>query len=287
MRRIFTTQMAYAEGLSKEALRWKVATGTVIRISRGVFIDGPDRPSHLEVALASVVVTGGIACGTLAARLHGLDSVELAPPFVAVVHGRALRRKVKRLPADVPTVEVSGFPCTDGLQTLVDLADSTDDSKFEQALESALRKRIVEPGTIDAVVRSSFDGVKRMRRVWATRPHGAPPTESLLETLMVQLIRRSQQLPAPERQVEVFDSSDRFVARVDLAWTEVGVFIELDGQQHKDQPEYDARRETAVVACKGWFPARFTWREVVHMPNTTLKRLVDIYQTAASVRAGS
>src|SRR2546430_4158695 len=83
--------------------------------------------------------------------------------------------------------------------------------------------------------------------VLVLRPAAAPPTESLLETLMVQLARTVPGLGPPVRQLEVFDEHGQFVARVDLAWPELGLFIELDGQQHTGQPVYDARRETAVV----------------------------------------
>jgi very-short-patch-repair endonuclease len=50
--------------------------------------------------------------------------------------------------------------------------------------------------------------------------------------------------------------SGLFVARVDLCKPEIGLFLELDGQHHKDQPVYDARRETAVVAATGMLPGR-------------------------------
>src|SRR5207245_2834238 len=109
-------------------------------------------------------------------------------------------------------------------------------------------------------------GTTRIRRVLALQPPGAPPTESLLETLMVQLARRVTDLGPPTRQLEIVDEHGTFIARLDLCWPELGLFLELDGQQHKDQPVYDARRETAVVAGTGWLPGRFTWHEVTGIP---------------------
>jgi very-short-patch-repair endonuclease len=123
-------------------------------------------------------------------------------------------------------------------------------------------------------------GNSRIRRVLALRPSGALPTGSILETLMVQLIRRESSLPAPKRQVEVRTEFDTFVAYVDLAWPECGLFLELDGQQHKGQPVYDARRETAVVATRGWLPGRFTWDEVHNIPKPTLGRVVELFNQA-------
>lgn len=40
-------------------------------------------------------------------------------------------------------------------------------------------------------------------------------------------------MPPAVRQLDVFDDNGRFVARVDLAWPELGIFIELDGEHHK------------------------------------------------------
>jgi len=97
---------------------------------------------------------------------------------------------------------------------------------------------------------------------------------------MVQLARTIPNLSPPTRQYEVYDTHGNFVARVDLAWPELGLFIELDGQQHKGQPVYDARRETAVVAATGWLCGRFTWREVVTLNMVTARRLAAIADQA-------
>jgi very-short-patch-repair endonuclease len=116
-------------------------------------------------------------------------------------------------------------------------------------------------------------GRPRIRRVLALRPAGAPATESLLETLMVQLARTVPGLGELVRQQEVFDADGVFVARVDLCRPDLGFFLELDGQHHRGQPVYDARRETAVVAATGWLPGRFTWHELTRVPRATARRL--------------
>jgi very-short-patch-repair endonuclease len=90
---------------------------------------------------------------------------------------------------------------------------------------------------------------------------------------MVQLIRSDSTLPSPTRQVEVRNEFGDFVARVDLAYPSLGVFLELDGQHHQDQPVYDAVRQTAVVAAKKWLPGRFTWDDITRRRRLTLHRL--------------
>jgi hypothetical protein len=250
------------------------------RIEQGVYGEGCEPATPLERALATVIATGGVASGRVAGALHGLDGVEAVGPDVTVPCGSHKRQGVRRRPLpDAAVVVVSGYRCTSAIQTLCDLAVELDDVQWEQALESVLRKRLASVPDVARAVMGSR-GADRMRRVLRLRPRGAPPTGSLLETLMVQLARRARDVPTPERQVEVLDRHGAFVAFVDLAWPNLGLFVELDGQQHKDQPVYEARRETAVVAATGWLCGRFTWREVVDLPGTTARRLAGLIDQA-------
>lgn len=264
MRRLFTSAES---GLTPAALRWGEEKGRWRRVDIGVWVEGPDEPSRLDCARAAVVATGGVASHHLAGVLHGLDSVGLDGTWVTVPrnsNGRRPRISRRALPPSC-IVSVCGLRCTHGQRTLADLATSLSDAVWEQALESALRKGL-----------ASMEAVTGNRRVLALRPAGAPPTESLLETLMVQLIRTVPALPEPVRQLWIEAAG----ARLDLAWPRLGLFIELDGQHHKDQPVYDARRETAVVAATGWLCGRFTWTEVVHLPNATARRLAGLAHQA-------
>lgn len=214
-----------------------------------------------------------------------LDGIYLQPPFATLPTGRETRQQGIRyqdIDLNRAIAVVKGYRCTNGLQTMIDLASVLDDLQWEQALESALRKKLVTIGELETI--SRVRGVKRIGRVLALRPPDALPTESLLETLMVQLIRTEPHLPTPTRQVVVLNKWSRFVARVDLAWPDHGVFLELDGQHHKDQPVYDANRQTAVVAAKGWLPGRFTWHEVTHIPALTVSRLVELFEQTEVLR---
>jgi hypothetical protein len=264
MRRLFTSDES---GLTPAALRWGEEKGRWRRADIGVWAEGPMDPSEFDRARAAVVATGGVASHHLAGVLHGLDSISLDGTWVTVPrnsNGRRPRVSRRELSAEC-VMTVWGLPCTHGQRTLADLATSLSDAVWEQALESALRKRLV-----------LIERVTGNRRVLARRPAGAPPTESLLETLMVQLVRTVPGLPEPVRQLWV----EATRARLDLAWPLLGLFIELDGQHHKGQPVYDARRETAVVAATGWLCGRFTWTEVVHTPNSTARRLAALADQA-------
>jgi len=277
VRRFYTARQLADLGASRSTIRWGEGRRWR-RVVRGVYAEGPDDPTPLDRALAVVVGTGGVASGTLAATLLGLDGVTFGGPEVSVEPERSDRRSGVRRRTLAPerVLRVGDVPCTDGLQTLIDLAGDLDDLVWEQALECALRRRLTTIRDVERAARGSQRGVARMRRVLTLRPDGAPPTESLLETLMVQLARSVAGLAPPLRQVRVSNSYGEFVARVDLAWPGLGLFVELDGQHHKGQPVYDARRETAIVAATGWLCGRFTWQEVAHLQRVTVRRLASL-----------
>jgi len=273
MRRLFKTADAKRAGVTEMALRWGVRKGHWRRAVRGVYAEGQEQASRLDRERAAVLASVSVARGRLAGVLLDLDGVALAGPHT-------FRRAV---PAD-GVVAIEGVPCTDGLQTIIDLAAVLDDDRWEQALECVLRRKLTSIAQLDArlpeLARTRTPGTSRMRRVLDRRGRSVPPTGSLLETLMVQLARRVEGLQAPQRQVLVETRHGEFVAFVDLAWPELGVFIELDGQQHKDQPVYDARRQTSVTAAKGWLCGRFTWDEVTRLPVVSARKLAEVIEQA-------
>lgn len=287
MRRPFTTAEAFKAGISKSALAWGVKTGRWVKAEHGVYLHGSEPPALLETALARVVVTDGVASGMLAGALHCLDGITNAYESATVDPSRNSHRAGVRSGSIEPVqvVAIDGYKCTDGTRTMIDLARDLGDDRWEQALECALRKGL----TTVALLESELErlrpkrvwGIRTARRVLARRAAGAPPTGSLLETLAIQLIRNETNLPEPQRQIEVVDEFGQFRGIVDLAWTDVGLFLELDGQQHKDQPVYDARRETAIVATTGWLPGRFTWREITKLRRSTGRRIMALYSQAS------
>ncbi len=268
--------------LTRDALRWRVAHETIERVARAAYVAGADA-TELERALAAAAAANGLNAGLVAAAVLGLDAPEPRKPCFVVPSKASGRRDGARRKDLERIMVLDGIPVTDGLQTLVDLAAILDDLQWEQALESALFRRWVAIPEIEdelpRLSRSRTEGVGRIRRVLALRPPGAPPTESLLETLMVQLVR-AVDAPVPTRQLVVRDEWDHFVARVDLCWPELGVFVELDGQHHPLQPVYDASRETSIVAATGWLCGRYTWTEVRRNPKPTGRKLLRVLAQA-------
>jgi very-short-patch-repair endonuclease len=272
MRRLFTAEES---GLSTSELRWGEHKGKWRRVACRVYGEGPEPPTPLDLARAELLARGEVARDDVAGLLLGLDSV--------VFLDRPRRRY---LPPPQRLLVVEGIQCGNGIQTLIDLAARLDDLRWEQAYESGRRKGLVCDEemleALPALGRARIPGTARIRRVLQMRRPGEPPTESLLETLMVQLGREVPEVGWFERQYVVHDENGIFVARLDLCRPDVGAFTELDGQQHKDQPVYDAMRQTDVVAATGWLPGRFTWTEVTRFPNVTKHRLANLFRQARS-----
>ena len=269
-RRIFTTERFLADGGKWGELRSDVAQGRRVRIEHRVYADGDDEPDDFERGLARFLATKKAAWGEMAGVLHRLDAVR--------VHSVPGHRRT--VPLDPTIVVIDGIACTSLLQTLIDLAELVDDLVWEQALESALRRAPALLNDLAALLpmmaKSRRHGVGVIRDVLERRPIGAPPTESLLETLMVQIIRTIPGLPPPVRQYRVVNRHGSFIARVDLCWPDLGLFIELDGMHHKGQPVHDAARQTAVIAAMGWLCGRYTWRQVNDTPNTVARELAEL-----------
>ena len=285
MRSLYFT--AAESGLTRAQLRHGEATGRGVRLGRGNYRFGSDPATELDRCLGPVATSDGVAGGQLAGVLLGFDAVGLHGPEMVLPPGSSNSRPgVRRAELPYGTVEVAGFRCTSPLQTLVDLAAVLDDLRWEQALESALRRKLVCVAQLEVAAgemgRRRTPGATRIRRVLALRPAGAPATGSILETFFVQLRRLVPGSTEPQRQVEVRNDRDQFVAFVDFAWPELGIFVELDGQGHAGQPVYDATRETAVVACTGWLVGRFTWDDVVRRPHTSRRRLVELLSQATA-----
>ena len=84
-------------------------------------------------------------------------------------------------------------------------------------------------------------------------------------------MRKDKTIPTPIRQFEIYDANGNFVARPDLCRPALGIFLELDGEGHKDQPVYDANRQTRIVTKMGWRLGRLTWTQVHDHPEATLR----------------
>lgn len=99
---------------------------------------------------------------------------------------------------------------------------------------------------------------------------------SILESRFRQLVRRAG-LPEPVSQYDVFDG-DEFVARVDFAFPDFGVVIEVDGEERhtgRSPRKHDARRDRRLIAL-GFSPLRFYWDDVHMNPEAVARDIREV-----------
>jgi len=256
---------ALAAGLTQDQVDHRVRTGELVRLHEAVFAPVA---VHLtwRGALLAACWAGGFrahASHRSAAQLHGLPggSTELCeitcPRWNRAQHDGLLVHETQALdPIDLCFVE--GIPCSTVARTLLDLAAVVGERLLEMALENALRRELVTLAEVHSVVRrlggSGRRGVRKLRRLLHARSDGRRPTESEMETLMIQALRRSG-LPEPVPQFEV-RAGRKLIGRVDAAYPAARIAIEYDSDAFHTGRVATARdraRRQALIAAS-WLP---------------------------------
>lgn len=249
-------------GVSPTRLHHLVSTGVLVRVHRGVYRGAAAQPSLTQRALAGCMASGdgAVASDRTAGGLWGITS---APDHVDVTVRGARRQGdglvVHRRTLDKHDVTKRGLiPITTVGRTLVDLAGVLVGDALEEALDVALRDRLVTPERVLASCHrapANTKGLALLAELVRDRAeHGVPGSK--LERIAIRLIRRSH-LPQPRRQFRLRVDGRRF--DMDLAYPEHRVAIELEGQRpHWDRWQSDHDRHY-LVEIAGWRPLYFTW----------------------------
>ena len=147
------------------------------------------------------------------------------------------------------------------------------------------RRPLTSPARLEAAVAqySGQRGVKNLRQAASLLNERAEsPRESLLR---VEVILAG--LPAPEVNVELFDSRGRFLARADLLYREYRLILEYEGLQHltdRAQWQRDIDR-THALEDEGWRIIRVT-AEDLRDPRRLIKRIRDHIMTRVAQNGG-
>jgi very-short-patch-repair endonuclease len=151
--------------------------------------------------------------------------------------------------------EVDGIRVTRPERTVLDLASCSPSPHYlELVVQSARRQRLLTyESTLEMFgrhARRGLRGVRALRSVLDSWDPASRPTESEMETRLLQVLRQND-LPTPTTQFEVRDAAGRIVARADAAYPDARIVIEYDSkQEHSDefQLSRDARRRNALQA---------------------------------------
>ena len=223
--------------------------------------------------LAACLAAGpdAVASHRSAAQIWGLLDDEPGTVDIAVsrsldhrLHGVVVHRATD-LRADDTTIRY-GIPCTNPMRTLVDLAAVAPVGLTAHALDRARHQRLVTllgvRRALDRVARKGRRGVRVVRQLLDERVD-LPRPSGVFEARFAALVQRFS-LPMPVPEHDVHGDDHRWIGRVDFAYPDARLFIELDGlESHGSGPalQRDLARQNALVDA-GWQPLRYTWLDL-------------------------
>ena len=221
---------------------------------------------------AAVTALRGAASHQDAARLWGIELV--APGRVRHVTVARCRSRLSHPGtqvhrADVDAVEIDGIPVTSAVRTVVDLCRTLPRAEAVVAADSALRHRLLTTRELLAAAAALAPAAGRPRvREVVSRVDDR--SGSVLETLCRLLLEDAGLRPFETQYV--VRGGRGTIGRVDFAWPEQRLVVEVDGFAfHADRAAYrsDRRRGNALVLA-GWRVLRFSYEDVVGAPTVVV-----------------
>lgn len=265
--RIFRGRDAVRAGLlTKEQLRspaWR-------QVFRGVYADAGLTRSYRQRCLAAawyLLPDHAAIAGRSAAWFYGVRLVREDDPVEVLVPADSrfgpvdgLRVHASDLPDDDIQV-VDGIRQTSPLRTCWDLASWLSLPETVAYLDLMVARRLA---TVDLLTRyaRARAGQRGWRKLLRAVALVDPAAESVQESrLRVRLVLAGLPKPVSQHVIEV---GGRFVGRVDLAWPELRVAVEYDGQWHGDpeQLHADRARLNRLVTTDGWIVLHVTARRL-------------------------
>lgn len=270
-------------GVTPRTIRRRLAAGDLIALHPRVFtLPGLTLTWKSHLFAACLWSVDGLASHRSAAAVYGLRGFEarwrpeivvprchLPPRSGVIVH------HTDRLPR-IDREKQYGIRVTSVERTLLDLGAVCPWNRVAVALDDALHRKLTDLAALDACLqrtaRRGRRGCRPLRELIKERVRTERFNTSALETLFFEAAI-AHALPAPVPQYEV-RRDGHFVARVDFAWPERRVAVEVDGYEHhggRDAFERD-RARLSELAALGWMVIPGTWRQLDESPQTLMDR---------------
>lgn len=264
-----TRRQALACGMGADAIDRRVKSRRWSRIKPGLYLVSGYSPSPRGLLVAATATLGAVVSHESAAEMHNMPDTKRG---LAVVTVRV--RKTYRFPdvtvhqstdlTDDQVVEVDAMPVTSPIRTGVDLAARMGPVQTGRIIDHIVLKG---QGSLDDVcelvlklARHGKPGMKCMHKVLEARAGGSFLGESQLEAMALRLFREWD-LPEPVAQLALpWRSSAN--GRVDFAYPEVRLIIELDGRAwHSTLEAFESdRMRDNHAQLAGWRVLRVTYR---------------------------
>lgn len=289
---VITRPELVALELSRDRIIRMVRRGELVLLHPGVYRLAGAPVTDAQTLFAAVIAAGlgAVASHVSAAWLWSLvDDLSI---HVSVPRTRAPRLagvSVHRS-GDLGGERVlyrSGIATTTPMRALVDLGAVADRSVVEDALDRALVQRLFVITSVERalakVAKPGRSGAGVLRAVLDERALRDGIPDGLLEPRMARLLKKYG-LPMPVFQYRVYSSGGVFLGRVDFAYPDLKIAIEVDGWQAHCTPvnlDSDLARQNGLI-LNGWTVLRFSWRSVVLRPSQVAAEIAAVLGTVRS-----
>ncbi len=283
---LYRTADAITAGLTKRQIRYRVRQGRAEQIGLELYRVLGTPVTQDQRDLAAAWRASGVVSHRTAMERHGLLPRSIHTPHVTVWRRmtHSLDDVVIHRSTDLLEREVSdlrGVPTTTPARTLVDVGLQLPVEELDRAVHRSIHLGLTSyeqlATTYDRVARQGRHGCGPLRAVLSTIDADSAVAESDLEVILLDALRRFG-VQEPIRQHQVVVDGERF--RLDLAYPQQRLFLEGDGfgiHGLRDDFEHDRRRQNLLVV-HGWWPLRFTWRQIRQQPewcaDTVRRKLV-------------
>jgi very-short-patch-repair endonuclease len=282
----FSREQARAFGATRSMVQHRLDSGRWEQLTKSVFRFAGALPSWRQSLMGACLAWGKDArashrSAAALLKLVGFSEgiIELNVPKgrdrkeLGIIHRNIL------LPSDVTSID--GIPTTGAYRTLLDIAGVCPFDVVEEALDDALRRRIIRVPLLKARLlneaRSGLDGVTVLRSLVSARGEGAVPESPLETRLLRALLKAGLPRPVVQHKVRV---GRRFVF-IDLAYPERFVAIEAEGYQwHHGRPRFErdlARRNELTLL--GWKVIHVTWLQFDRNPDAVVADIAKALMT--------
>jgi hypothetical protein len=270
---LISRPQALALGMSLKQLRLHLKNGQLVRLRRGVYRVRGAPSTWEQTVLAACLATGGVASHQTACRLFGSQVVASNKLALAATHGPKgdgptgvdLTRAASHKQGE--TIERWHIPVTSPLRTLTDMAAVIDDATMLELTTDFLGRRVVTADQLRGHVAkdgagSRRPGARKLREAVRTLLEDGS-YDSAAEMRLHHLLTRAA-IPEPVRQLVVTSDDGKLIGRLDFAWPEPKVDLEMDGYGSHSTPE--AFRQNRVRDMRltrlGWTVVRTTPAEL-------------------------
>lgn len=287
-----------ADGYSDHAIARLVRGGVLTKLRYGSYVPGDiwqgssESERHLLVARAVLVraESSAVLSHVSALVAHGAPLWGLP---IGDVHLTRTDEKAGRRMAGVvqhrgrltqsELVEVSAMPVTAAARTALDAMAVLPAEVALVAINHLLHSGTISQTELAQAGVDANHAPGSLRRQVVLRLVD-DRIESVAESRFWYLLFRAG-LPMPIPQYAVYDGRRVLLGRVDFAWPEHGLFVEIDGRgkyrDHRrdgddvvDTVLREKDREDAIRAATGWRCLRLTWRDL-EQPERTIRRIRD------------